>query len=406
MKKNILFRLNKKIISSFIGMVACLSLTVPVMAAGSNVTTGGVHISIDTSTLKSGKRVSFTDMSGLQPGERVDYFITVTNNALPSYVRVKIIYDANFEIDDSSKILRGISDKWLKKNGYYYYEEPLSKGESVDFCNTFCTPDINKGKNSYVNINVKADCIQAKNFTPKFEEEDPWMGIAVESNVAIGDMYETERAFAISCDDNMKLSKNKVLTVKGNVMPGDSVEDKVVITPSKTGKTTLKAVYNASYPEEAENIKLTIKNGSKSLYEGSLFSDKLKDGISLGSLTKSKDVTLNYKLTFDTKLTNKSSWKEIPVNFVLSMEPDKDDPKNDEVIINEGDIIVNYITEPAGVLGETISKIPEEGVLGAIRNNVLTGDHALPVLWFCLGVLAIIGAFVTAIVMFVKKRRA
>ncbi len=397
----------KKLITTFIGIASCIVLAVPVMAETKTTTTGGVSIDLKTYTTENNKRVEVSTFNELLPGQIKDYYINVINQAFPAYVRVKVIYDATFTLNEPDKILGGISNDWVKTNGYYYYKKALKQNETVDLCKTFTVPNINGGSNNKIKLSIVADAIQEKNFAPDFSAEDPWKGQKVEATREIGEIYTDERSYSINSDNNITLESKEVFKIKGNPMPGDSYKDKIAATPAVNGIMHVKAIYNdKDFPKEAELIKLTIMNGKTKYYEGSMFSEELEKGFDIKDVKAGTKYTLDCTLSLDTALINVSEWTKLPITFYMGITEIKPDTHITNITVNEGDNIFNdYVTEPAGVLGATLKDVPDQGVLGAIRDNILTGDNAMPVLVFLIGCTAIIAAIVTGTVMVVKKRR-
>lgn len=393
----------KKFIASFVGVISCAAMAVPVLAAPKITTTGGVSIDLKTYTGTEDKRVEAETFDELYPGEVRNYYINVINQAFPAYVRVKVVYDSTFEIENPDSMLGGISEDWVKKDGYFYYTKALEQNTNIDLCKTFKVPDISEGINNQIRLSIKADAIQSQNFTPDFESDDPWKGQKIEATKAIGEIYTDERSYPVNHDNYTNVADKNVFKIKGNPMPGDKFTDKIVATPLVNGTMNFKVIYNdKNFPEEAALIKLIIKNGNTKLYEGSLFSSQLEYGVDIKNVQKGHKYTFNLEMQLDTKLVNVSEWTELPVTFFISTY-EVQDPI---IIINEGDSVINnYITEPAGVLGATLADIPQQGVLGAIRNNILTGDNAMPVVWFLIGVMTIAAGITIGTVQYFKKRR-
>ncbi len=74
--------------------------------------------------------VSFTFPGSLLPGQKIDQFINITNNAEDNlHVRAKaVVFDySNGDVD----IEVGISDHWTENEGYYYFDEPLLKANKI-----------------------------------------------------------------------------------------------------------------------------------------------------------------------------------------------------------------------------------------------------------------------------------
>lgn len=389
-----------------------LSCVLPVFA--DTPATGGVGVETNTYILdENGNKTDMANKDGLYPGELIGYVIEVKNTAMPAYLRTKVEVVSNVDISITD-MLKGISSDWVYTNGYYYYKKSVDQGAVVQLCSKLKVPDNNDLVNGGFSIKVRSEAVQSKNFKPDFGDDDPWHGMTVEKGKKEGIMYSVEKSFAVNKDSKFagSVDKKKILSQAGNLMPGDTITDSLVITSNKHAKVTLKATYGIkTYPDQKDLMKLKISSGGKSIYTGSLFSDTLKNGIILGEYgVKGKD-TLTFTLTMDKNLTNISSWIEIPVSFTVGGDV-IDEEKGPETpnITN----IYNYyydshdvttttptpesVTPTQAVLG-AMRDIPEKGVLGAIRSNIKTGDQKVAFALFLVGILA----FITAVILGTRK---
>lgn len=122
------------------------------------------------------------------PGSQIEEILTLNNNGLSSYVRVKLelltenadlnavnIYDC-YDYDTS---------KWVKCGDYLYYKEALAEpdGKVVVF-NNFTIPGVLDSKVTGASFKTKitAEAIQAENFTPDFSSATPWGKVVPEAS--------------------------------------------------------------------------------------------------------------------------------------------------------------------------------------------------------------------------------
>lgn len=325
----------KKLSIAALTVAACVSSSITVFAADS-VQTGGVNVSSSTYTLDaSNKKVDIDENSfvNLVPGEIVNYIIQVDNNAMSSYVRVKIVSDAF-----NTKMLVGVDSDWVYTNGYYYYKKVLEKDKSVELCKYLRVPeDVSKS----FTVKAVAEGIQSANFSPDWTKDDPWNGVTIESNMPFSTIYTTERGFSVTTNDALKdcLDKSVILAKSGNLLPGDTITDTLTIT-TKEDDNLFISVKNDKAPEEAAKYKLVIKNGETEVYNGSLFDKKLAEAIELKNVVANKPVKLDFTFVLDSSLTNKSEWKDLGVAFdikAVAVEKTPEPTKTPERIVFTGD---------------------------------------------------------------------
>ncbi len=141
------------------------------------ITMGDVHIALTEPAFKD---------SGIVPGETISKVPTVKNiGSNDAYIRCKlniVVPEAKNQDETLTRevqLLQGIAfgdadiggsaAKWvLADDGYYYYQDKLTKDESVKFFHSVTVPEIwdNDFADKTFQINVTADAIQSSNFTP------------------------------------------------------------------------------------------------------------------------------------------------------------------------------------------------------------------------------------------------
>lgn len=417
-------KLFRKVIYPVMGLAIVMMNMTPAYASKTDVHTGGIAVDTNTYTLDAnGNRTSDMNFGELQPGQTEDYIIEVSlpSTSKSAYIRVKMDY-GSFSQEDN--ILQNVSSDWVYTNGYYYYKNILNGGQAVDLCNKIKIPDIDSWSGGSFSIASQAEAIQSANFTPDFTANDPWFGEKTEANKTPVAETSKSKYVQLLFDSNLKgaADKAQLFTSKSDMMAGDSVTETLKIIPDYTGKVSLTGIYSDEYPEESDLIKLTIKNGNTTLYDGSLFSSSLKGGISLGTFTKGQSTNLTFTLSLSTKLTNESTWMTLPVelSFAQSVEPVVNNITNNNTTnnttnnnsgvngVNRTDSDGDGDADVAGVLGAIREDIPSQGVLGAIRTNVATGDNLRIFIGFCMAMVSLIALIILGAVegtKYVKNRR-
>lgn len=118
------------------------------------------------------------EIKNLTPGEEVtkDPTITLAEDSADAYVRAKLDVTAPEALaDKAAELVFDIAeDEWfLGDDGYYYYKNKLAAGEQVVLFHTVSIPETwgNEVADQSFHIVVKAEAIQADNFTPVTNED-------------------------------------------------------------------------------------------------------------------------------------------------------------------------------------------------------------------------------------------
>ena len=146
------------------------------------ITTGGVVIEL-VETGEDGKPFPEEGISGVMPGESVTKRVTVKNTGMSeAWVRVR----ADMEVKDSTgKVmtgehpieLTGKDSKWVAKDGYYYYTEPVAPGAETKALLeevTFLPQMGNPYQGSTLNIDIFAQATQVANNGETVWEAQGW----------------------------------------------------------------------------------------------------------------------------------------------------------------------------------------------------------------------------------------
>lgn len=138
--------------------------------ASNVITMGNVGINL-TEPIFSENNENNT-ITNVTPNQTIqkDPLISVKNDSNDCYIRasLNIVGLTNSQTAELEKAIN-INEGWTKSSdGYYYYNSKLTKGSEVYLFETFTVPE-NWGSeiaNKEFKINVKAEAIQADNFTP------------------------------------------------------------------------------------------------------------------------------------------------------------------------------------------------------------------------------------------------
>ena len=135
----------------------------------------------DTKRIELGLDVQTDGKAAFQPGERAEYKVTVTNNGIPTWIRVH--YECSkqgIDADFSEENLE-FADGWVKRGDYYYWTQSTRTGGAYPVVDGLNIPDMTaSSKGASVTVSVYAEAVQASGFRPDFSKDEPWEGAEVE----------------------------------------------------------------------------------------------------------------------------------------------------------------------------------------------------------------------------------
>lgn len=208
----------RKIISLFmavaligaIGVGATLAYFTDSEEAANVVTMG--HVNIDLEEPEFDKIASDKEIKDVVPGQEIDKDPTIMlqSGSERAYVRVKLDITGYEDMKDQEGnsyspedifTLNISEENWVKSNdGYYYCQKMLSdqEGENeIKFFDRVLVSDKlgNEAADRSFYINVKAEAIQADNFTPKTDEQGRIIAWEyADGNPVTAESYETHQS--------------------------------------------------------------------------------------------------------------------------------------------------------------------------------------------------------------------
>lgn len=241
------------------------------------------------------------------PGEKSSYVPRVTVLGQESYVRLHLLAEANEGSDVSigAGDAYGINDEWIVRGGWLYCTRSLKPGEYSDVMEGIRVPQVTGGKEfTGFRTVITADAIQAANFTPDFNSEQPWGPVTIQASRSQGTVAVREAAqskghlLSLNSDGSSECSAEDLFAGFGDLMPGDLREDKLTIR-NGSGKKT--AVYFRTDNKPSELLARTglrIECGGNLIYEGDLLSAELQKPVELAALEPGQSIDFRYRLKF------------------------------------------------------------------------------------------------------------
>ena len=314
------------------------------------------------------------------PGYEMELNGAVVNNAEPCWIRVKVEYDAQTDGSESQKTSDGVErfgfdescinladDNWKHIGDYYYYPSVVENKEKVDFVKSVKTPVDwgNEASDVTFSTYYTAEAVQAKNFTPDFNSDDPWYGTVIQAfDTSDYKMKEAGNAqFQIICD-----SSSKELVAVGDdffsnwetMMPGDTLTGELTI--SNKMEVPVKMYFNTKTTADEDllkNLHMVIKNDDKVVFDSAMTSD-VDPEVLLQEYAAGTSSKMTYELTIPKELDNAYALKELKAVWTFradvpeqhTNEPEKTDRQTPNVATGDvamGGLVVGMIAA-AGIL--------------------------------------------------------
>lgn len=298
--------------------------------------TGIVDISIAEYMMDGQKEVTWEDNPLVLPGAIISKIPRITNDGNNCYVRAKITFKGNDKIDDAA--LFGMNEKWLKADdGYYYYTEELPHGEQIDlFAGLEIPVDLpaeSQGQLFY--IDIAADAIQSKNFNPDFRSAAPWGSVEImkcdksgQYDVSSFKQSDSKSFQIVYQGDIAKLISNydDFFANIPYLMPGDAYGDAVSIR--NNGNEEIKIYFRSNAEDDSElldkiQLAITTEIGgvTKTIYQGSLRAEDLKNNVVLGKIPAGEKAAFRFDISVPKSLNNHYTIQNSFVKWIFSTEP-------------------------------------------------------------------------------------
>ena len=314
------------------------------------LSTSTVDVEVKTYT-KQGENneIEYADDKVVFPGDTVDFIPKIFNQGTDCYLRMKINYindTINFE-----DYVTGFSTKFTKHGDYYYYDDTFNAKDTVKIFDKITIPaeaeDL--AVNEKLRIEIVVEALQVKNFTPDYNEEDPWKGVEPTQNV--------RNAYSVDIDDDSKLiiryengTENDVdvpsdfLERTRKLLPGDSfVEDIQINNKDKKNAKYYMRIDIAENDEDTRKllsqIDLIIRSGDEIIYKGKFLD---VDKALLASLDKGGKKNIQFEVSAPIELSNEYTniVPKFSITFFAEFEAEKIKKKKK----TGDDITISFLT--------------------------------------------------------------
>ena len=244
------------------------------------VEVGEVDISLNEYTHdSSGLPVPMAVQQQVHPGQDVDMLVTVSNLSNEVWIRIKpaISSESGLEEIDESLLMIDTPANWVKKGSYYYLKTPLTSKDNVTFMRGLTIPSTVKNSESgkKFTVDIVAEAVQTKNFTPDFTADDPWFGTVVEecvhntkSDYDYGSLLSIE--FENGAEGLVKYGDD-IINMWGTLMPGDTISDSIQLANNYSKAVDMYfRIEKLDDSELLSQLDITISYGGAVIYTGKM----------------------------------------------------------------------------------------------------------------------------------------
>ena len=298
--------------------------------------TGVVDIELNEYTIENGQEVVWKNqIKNILPGQDIIKIPRIKNDGNDCYVRASIDFIHTPLTVDS---VYGIEDEWILANdGYYYYKNILSSGDTVDLFKGIKIPEDldSETQDSIFEIQVKVDAVQSSNFTPDYSLEKPWGNVEIlecnkEGMYDVSTFKKTNYLnFEIKYEDSTgKLIQNSMDFFENFpvLFPGDYYRDELIL---KNDSEDSVHIYFRSYADEGtdllDHVYLKLKKsvgGKESIfYEGSIRALELEENLLLTTLENKEQTKIYYEIFVPEYLNNDYTLLNEKVVWIFGTEP-------------------------------------------------------------------------------------
>ncbi len=292
----------------------------------SNTGISAVNIRIDQYSIDpQGHRIPFVNDCYVLPSDDIPDIIQITNKGEDAWIRVHLQLVSPDGLDVSTDMITLSEDCWKYTGGHWYRTMPLKTGETAEFMKSLHIPEVwtNCTSGKRFAIRILCDAVQYEHFQPDFESEDPWFGTVIEKSYT--DLIPNEaddRFFEIIYKGGAEgLIKNEedFFSNWERLVPGDIVTDTMTIRNSYDRPVRIFFRSETIADDDLiRKLKLTIRQGSHILFEGSL-DEQIPERL-IADLSKGEETKITYTLEVPEELDNFYAMKDTRTKWIFRCE--------------------------------------------------------------------------------------
>ena len=264
----------------------------------------------------------------VMPGEDVPLNAVVHNLGIDCYIRAKITYTIGTDSYNAADYITGEYTNWSFNDNYYYYNFIVPKDDVVSlFDNIHIPEDLNVDySNERIVVHILVEAIQAKNFDNNWD--DVVIEKAIDRSYSIDSEGKSEIIYENNADQYIQL-ENGFFDNLGELLPGDSLSDKITIYNSSNNriKYYLSVGKKSLSDEEIElldHVHVTIKNGKGNILKEGKLADINK--LLLGTYNHGDQEDITFDISIPPDLDNNFSKIATKIVWIFSVDEESNNP--------------------------------------------------------------------------------
>lgn len=307
---------------------------------------GDVNIALAEYEIEKGIEIPYQNSKMVLPGQEISKIPRITNCAQPCWIRVRLVYENSMEGADgveglSDRNIYGISKDWVKIGNYYYYTKILETDEKVTLFEGIRIPAEWTESHSLqeLKVHIWAEAIQAANFFPNFNTNQPWGDEEIQMCVhGDGEQVEIGKE-SIELSVEFSGLSHRLLAQPDDffnnipiLLPGDSYSDSISLF--NTTDSEAEVFFHVDVPEKEDEevlsrIGLSIHMQDEEIYAGNLISEELHNAISLGKYKPEEQDELTFTLNVPPDMDNEYALEQAKVKWNFSVEKTENEEKTE-----------------------------------------------------------------------------
>ena len=280
-----------------------------------NMSTGSVDIDLTAYEQTDHGEQKARKGEAVMANQEISYIPRITALRADCYVRLSVNLVMEKNLDDPITVdhIVSLGKNWIQKGSVFYYTKPLKNGEETDAFQGVHVPEEWTNQNSSnFQIHLAADSIQAENFTPDFDSDQPWGSVVME-RAKIKDSISCRVAKRVKDAHSLTYKGSGVFEVSsgdffsnfGYMMAGDSLKDSIQL--HNDSREYVRLDFKSIAPRNnllLEKTRLSLTVGGKAFYSGDLKAENLSAYKELTRIAPGETKKLRYELMVPESLKN------------------------------------------------------------------------------------------------------
>ena len=302
-----------------------------VLVTENNFQTGLVDIDLKQyQELENGRLIpAETSFNNILPGDTFYQKARVTCNADDCYIRLSDTWTRTDFVTSTMT-----ADGWTHgRDGYWYFTNVLKEGEYADIDFTYHMDiRITETLAETISETLRAEAVQAKNFTPDFTADMPWGSVEIIESIYDSGYKKPEGSQELTVTykggaEGLISNTKDAFTNFGILMPGDVYTDRLIIR--NTNSSPAEIYFKTELPNFAardlyDAVRISIEYVTSAGVKTQIYNGRLSkcavDEMLLAKVGYGEKGNLIYNLSLPAEADNRLSVLEGKINFIFTVK--------------------------------------------------------------------------------------